>query len=68
MSISRDIITKANPPTENVEVVLQVQLTIDREELESLQSDYDFWSMMADFCPPVEVKSAHMEVAKATTR
>ena len=68
MSISQDIIDKANPPNDNVMCVLQIRMTIDIEELESLDSDYDFWLMMAEFNPPVDVMSAQMEVPKATTK
>ncbi len=68
MSISEDIITKANPPTENVEAVLQIRMTIDRDELETLKSDYDFWLMMTDLSPPVEIMSARMETKEPTTR
>ena len=64
MSIADDIITKANPPNDNIVVVLQLRMTLDREELETLKSDYDFWVMITDFNPDVEVKTAYMEVPK----
>ena len=64
MSISEDIITKANPPNDGVVVVLQIEMTLDIEELRGMGSDYDFWNMVQAFSPSVDIMSAHMEVPK----